>query len=57
MRVQYLPDNASVCYPFAGEIGEVVERYSSRVVIKLSPEGFSHSIFILTTSDKIFPVK
>ena len=57
MRVQYLPDNSSVYYPFAGEIGEVVERYSSRVVIKLNPEGFSHSIFILTTSDKIFPVK
>jgi len=57
MRVQYLPDNSSVCYPFAGEIGEVTERYSSRVVIRLHPEGFSHSIFILTSPDKIFPVK
>ena len=57
MRVQYLPDNSSVCYPFAGEIGEVIERYSSRVVIKLQPDGFSHSIFILTSPDKIFPVK
>lgn len=56
MRVQYLPDNSSVCYPFAGEIGEVVERYNNRVMIRIQPDGFTHSILILTSSDKIFPV-